>query len=198
MRIVGICGGSASGKTTLALQLQSILGSQNCSFISLDQYYRTFDPVEIERGKVNFDHPDSIEIELLAQHLNVLQQGHRVDTPMYDYTHHRRTAEKIIVLPTEVIIVEGLFLFNQTMLNPFFYRRIFLDIAADIRLIRRIRRDTLERGRTIDSVLAQYESDVRPMYQKYIQPNAALADICLNENPTEARVEKLPSSFINK
>jgi len=181
--IIGMAGGSGSGKTTIAEAVVSAVGDDLVALIQHDQYYR--DQAEIpfeERTKVNFDHPDSLETDLLARHIQELRAGGSIQRPVYDFsTHTRRTDETIRVDAERVIIIEGILVLAEPELRELMDLRIYVDTAADLRLMRRLRRDIIERGRTVDSVLTQYLRTVRPMHLQFVEPSKRYADLIVPE-----------------
>ncbi len=180
--IIGVAGGTGSGKTTVSNSILERVGSDQISYIQHDHYYRDRShlPPE-ERGKVNFDHPDSLENELLARHLKMLKEGQAVEVPQYDFTTHIRKPETTRVEPRRVILVEGILIFAVKALRDLMDIKVFVDTDADIRLIRRIRRDMTERGRTLESVIRQYTESVRPMHLEFVEPSKRYADIIIPE-----------------
>jgi len=180
--IIGVAGGTGSGKTTVSNSILERVGSDQISYIQHDHYYRDRShlPPE-ERGKINFDHPDSLENELLARHLKMLKEGQAVELPQYDFTTHIRKPETTRVEPRRVILVEGILIFAVKALRDLMDIKVFVDTDADIRLIRRIRRDMTERGRTLESVIRQYTESVRPMHLEFVEPSKRYADIIIPE-----------------
>lgn len=180
--VIGIAGGTGSGKTTVARAIVSRVGEERIAFLSHDAYYRDFVdlPKTILDGK-NFDHPDSLETELLVRHLKALRQGMVVETPVYDFKVHRRASETRRVEPRKVILVDGILIYVEPELRKLFDVKIFVDTDADIRLIRRIKRDIAERGRTLENVVAQYEATVRPMHLEFVEPSKRYADLIVPE-----------------
>ncbi len=176
--IIGISGASASGKSLLANTIVNELGSDRVVVISEDSYYKDLHhlPVE-ERAKTNFDHPDALDHELLIQHLKSLQQGKTVEIPRYDFSLHQRRKETRTIGKHRIIVLEGILLFIDPMLRSIMDIRIFMDTALDICLVRRLKRDLLERGRSLESILEQYQSTVRPMYLQFIEPSKRYADV---------------------
>ena len=162
--VIGIAGGSGSGKTTLMRNLTEGFGD-NITVLSHDNYYRAHDDLPFEqRSKLNYDHPDAFETDLMIEHLKQLKQGNAIQCPVYDYTIHNRTEETITVEPKRVIIVEGILIFENKALCDLMDIKIFVDTDADVRLIRRIKRDVAKRGRSLESVLNQYMSTVKPIH----------------------------------
>jgi len=180
--IIGVAGGTGSGKTTVSNSILERVGSDQISYIQHDHYYRDrSDLPPGERGKINFDHPDSLENELLARHLKMLKEGQAVEVPQYDFTTHVRKPETTRVEPRRVILVEGILIFALKALRDLMDIKVFVDTDADIRLIRRIRRDMTERGRTLESVIRQYTESVRPMHLEFVEPSKRYADIIIPE-----------------
>ena len=176
--LIGVAGGSNSGKTTIATRLAELMGTERLSLIKLDSYYveRSSEPVE-ERAKANYDHPDAFDWELLNDHLAALTAGASVDVPVYDYAIHDRSDRFQRVGATRVVVVEGILVLWEPRLRDRFDLKIYVDTPADERLIRRLRRDVAERGRTPDSILAQYEATVRPSHERFIEPSKRHADV---------------------
>lgn len=176
--IIGISGASASGKSLLANTIVNELGSEQVAVISEDSYYKDNShlPPE-ERLHINYDHPDAFEHSLLCEHLRKLQAGESVDIPLYDHQEHTRKKETRHLGPHAIIVLEGILLFVDSELRELMDIRIYMDTPLDICLIRRLKRDVVERKRSFDSVLAQYESTVRPMYLQFIEPSKRYADI---------------------
>lgn len=176
--IIGISGASASGKSLLANTIVNELGSADVIVISEDSYYKDQRETPFEqRAKTNFDHPDSLDHALLCEHLIALQRGETVEIPIYDHSQHMRLQETQRVGQHKIIVLEGILLFVDPMLRQVMDTRIFMDTPLDICLIRRMLRDIAERGRTLESVIEQYEKTVRPMYQQFIEPSKRYADI---------------------
>jgi len=176
--VVGIAGGSASGKTTLARAIIQKLGAEHVSFVTHDSYYKDLSHLSMEERKsVNFDHPDSLETSLLVEHILELKRGKQVDVPIYDFGNHMRTSETDCVSARRIIIIDGILIFSEPELMKLMDMKIFVDTEDDIRLIRRINRDIKERQRTVESVIEQYQNTVRPMHQLYVEPSKRGADI---------------------
>lgn len=175
--IIGIAGGSGSGKTTVVKRIMGYLTDKEVSVISQDQYYRdNSDIPESERQSVNFDHPEAIEFELLVSHLRQIRAGHTIEEPIYDYISSTRQPETITVKPRHVVIVEGILLFTDPQVRELCNIKVFVDADSDDRLTRIIRRDMVERGRTIDEILNRYEL-VKAMHDMFIEPTKKFADI---------------------
>jgi len=180
--IIGIAGGTGSGKTTIANVILARVGAEHIAFLPHDAYYKDIhDLPRAQRDLINFDHPESLETKLLVEHLRVLKQGTAVETPIYDFTKHARTEESHRVEPQTVILVEGILVFAEPELREIFDVKIFVDTPPDIRFIRRLQRDILERGRTVDSVIQQYETTVRPMHLEFVEPSKRHADVIIPE-----------------
>ena len=179
--VIGIAGGSGSGKTTLMKNLTNGFG-EDITVLSHDNYYRAHDDLPFEqRSKLNYDHPDAFETDLMIEHLKELKQGRTIECPVYDYTIHNRTEETVTVVPKPVIIVEGILIFENKALCDLMDVKIFVDTDADIRLIRRIRRDVAKRGRSLESVLNQYQTTVKPMHEQFVEPSKKNADLIVLE-----------------
>jgi uridine kinase len=180
--VVGIAGGTGSGKTTVAHKLASAMPEGRCVTIDHDAYYRDQSHLpEDERATINYDHPAALESNLLAEHLRELRAGKPVDVPIYDFATHTRRADKRRVQPAPVIIVEGILVFSDANLREQMDIKIFVDTDADIRLMRRIRRDLELRGRTFASIRDQYYATVRPMHLEYVEPTKRWADLIVPE-----------------
>ena len=179
--VIGIAGGTGSGKTTLMKNILEAFGNQVC-ILSHDNYYRRLDHLAMEdRVKVNYDEPAALETELMVTHLEALRSGFSIDCPVYDFSQHNRSAETLRIEPQRVIIVEGILIFENEALRDLMDIRIFVDTDADVRLCRRIARDVNERGRTLESVIAQYQTTVKPMHEKYVEPSKRHANIVVPE-----------------
>jgi uridine kinase len=179
--VVGIAGGTGSGKTTVAHKLAASMPGR-CVILDHDAYYRDQSHLSpAERAHINYDHPASLESSLLVEHLRALRAGNPVDVPIYDYANHARSAQTRRVEPARVIIVEGILVFTEAALREQMDVKIFVDTDADIRLMRRIRRDLEHRGRTFNSVRDQYYTTVRPMHLEYVEPSKRWADLIVPE-----------------
>ncbi len=180
--VVGIAGGTGSGKTTLAGVLLDDIGRDKIAYLPHDAYYRDQKNMPLEkRAKVNYDHPDSLETELLIEQINQLKEGQAVEMPVYDFTTHSRKEETVHVEPKPVILVEGILVFVEEELRRLFDVKIYVDTDADIRFIRRLRRDIEERGRTMNSVVDQYLRTVRPMHLEFVEKSKRYADVIVPE-----------------
>jgi uridine kinase len=176
--IIGISGASASGKSLLANTIVNELGSDQVVVIPEDAYYKDQQPIPFEeRAKINYDHPNSFDHELMQKHLLLLQSGQSVETPIYNFSMHLREKITRTIGQYTIIVLEGILLFGDQSLRELMDIRIFMETAPDICLIRRLRRDIKERGRSLDAVLKQYEETVRPMYSQFIEPSKRYADI---------------------
>jgi uridine kinase len=176
--IIGISGASASGKSLLANTIVNELGSDQVVIISEDSYYKDHSDIPFEeRAKVNYDHPESFDHGLLFQHLNELQQGNSVEIPIYNHSQHIREKQTRPIGKHTIIVLEGILLFVEPKLRELMDIRIYMETSLDICLIRRLKRDIKERGRSLDSVLKQYEDTVRPMYMQFIDPSKRYADL---------------------
>ncbi len=180
--LIGVAGGSNSGKTTIAERLADTIGGDQLSLIRLDSYYvdELDKPIEV-RAATNYDHPDAFDWELLNDHLAALALGASVEIPIYDYTNYCRSSSTVIVPAARVIVVEGILVLWERRPRERFDLKIFIDTPADLRLIRRLRRDVAERGRTTDSVLDQYLETVRPSHERFIEPSKQFADVIIPE-----------------
>jgi len=178
--IIGVAGGTGSGKTTVSQEILRRVGAQRIVFIQHDSYYRDQSHLRLEaRAKQNYDHPDSLESDLLVAHLQQLQAGRAVDIPVYDFTQHTRLSDTHHVEPKRVILVEGILIFAELALREMFDVKIYVDTDADVRFIRRLRRDIAERGRTVESVIEQYVNTVRPMHLEFVEPSKRYADVII-------------------
>jgi uridine kinase len=178
--IVGIAGGSGSGKTTLANSIIQRLGTEFIDYLPYDAYYRDLSNLSADqRDRINFDHPDSLETELLVRHIHQLISGESIDLPIYDFATHLRNKNSIQIQPKPIILVDGILIFYKPDLRGIFDLKLFVDSDADIRFIRRLQRDICERGRSIDSVIHQYLTTVRPMHEKFVEPTKQYADIII-------------------
>lgn len=178
--LVGIAGASASGKSLLANTLVEELQSEHLCVISEDSYYKDQSHLSMEeRVRTNYDHPESMDHDLMLAHMNMLKEGQAVDVPMYDYTEHNRKKECRHVLPARVVLIEGILLFTRPEIREAFDLRFYMDTPLDICLIRRLKRDIVERGRDVDSVIKQYLETVRPMFLQFIEPARQHADLII-------------------
>ena len=179
--VVGIAGGSGSGKTTLSNNLVGRFGDQ-VSIVHHDNYYRAHDDLTYEeRTKLNYDCPEAFETEMMVEHLQLLRQGRSVHCPVYDFTVHNRSGETVVIEPRPVILVEGILIFAEKDLRDLMDIRVFVDTDADVRLARRVLRDVEERGRTVRSIVDQWQNTVKPMHEMYVEPSKKNADIIVPE-----------------
>jgi len=180
--VIGVCGGTGSGKTTVVQVILERVGAERIAYIQHDSYYRDQSHLPLEeRARVNYDHPDSLETELLVKHVRQLLAGQAVEVPIYDFTTHTRTRRTHRVEPRRVILVEGILIFAEPELRDLMDVKIYVDTDADIRFIRRLQRDIAERGRTMESVIEQYLSTVRPMHLEFVEPSKRYADVIIPE-----------------
>ena len=180
--IVGVAGGTGSGKTTVSEAILDRVGRDRIAYLQHDSYYRDRSDLPLEeRARANFDHPDALESALLAQHLASLKAGHTVEVPIYDFTTHTRETRTISVAPRKVILVEGILIFAERALRELMDVKVFVDTDADLRFIRRLQRDITERGRTVESVIRQYTETVRPMHLEFVEPSKRYADVIVPE-----------------
>jgi uridine kinase len=180
--VIGIAGGSGSGKTTVAQTILQRVGPDRISFLQHDAYYKDLSGLPpTQRAEVNFDHPNSLETELLARHIRQLRDGQPVEVPIYDFSTHSRTNRTYTVQPRGVVLVEGILIFAEPILREMFDVKIFVDTDSDLRLIRRLQRDISERGRTTESVIKQYLSTVRPMHMEFVETSKRYADVIIPE-----------------
>ena len=196
--VIGIAGGSGSGKTTLAREIERRLG-QRVIMLSHDAYYRRHDDIPFhEREKLNYDHPDALETELLIDHIRQLKEGRAIDCPVYDFANHNRSDATLTIQPRRVIVVEGILIFHSKELRDLMDLRIFVDTDADVRLCRRIQRDVHDRGRTVESVLTQYEDTVRPMHLKFVEPTKKYASFILPNGGKDKAVQNMLINHITQ
>ncbi len=178
--IIGVAGGSGSGKTTVVSHIIDRVGPENLVLIQHDSYYRDLKHLEFEdRAKQNFDHPSSLETELMVRHIEALSKGYSIEVPLYDFKNHVRRDETISLAPKPVILIDGILIFFEKELRNLMHLKLFVDTDADVRLIRRMRRDIIERQRTVESVLDQYERFVRMMHLEFVEPTKRYADIII-------------------
>ena len=180
--VIGVAGGSGSGKTTVARNILEIAGRERVAHLLHDHYYKDLAQLSLdERAKVNFDHPDSLDNELFIEHLRALREWRPVECPLYDFKTHRRLDETVTIMPRQVVLVEGILIFADPRLRDLMDLRVFVDTDSDLRILRRIQRDVAERGRTIESVMQQYLETVRPMYNEFVAPSKKFANIVIPE-----------------
>ena len=180
--VIGIAGGTGSGKTTVANVIVEQVGADQITYLPHDAYYKDLANLpEAQRAEINFDHPNSLETSLLIEHIQQLKRHQPIHLPIYDFRTHSRTHETRLIQPKPIIIVEGILIFAEAELRPLFDIKIFVDTDADIRFIRRLQRDISERGRSTDSVIHQYLSTVRPMHLEFVEPSKRYADVIIPE-----------------
>jgi len=201
--LVGIAGGSGAGKTTLVNVISEKLkawASIEATIVNHDSYYKEYSHLsKTEKDKLNFDHPNSLDNHLFVEHLALLKQGQSVLAPVYDFATHSRLTNTIIIKPSSVILVDGILLLVEPKIREILDIKIFLDTPADIRILRRLHRDINERGRTVESVINQYLTTVRPMHEQFVEPSKQYADLILfGENWSESQLETVINLILNK
>ncbi|HYE13786.1 MAG TPA: uridine kinase [Pyrinomonadaceae bacterium] len=180
--IIGICGGTGSGKTTVANRILESVSKDEVVFLQQDSYYRNLDQMPLDyRRKINFDHPDALDNELLIEHLQALKRGEPAELPIYDFRTHTRLPRTLHMEPRPIIIIEGILIFADQRLLDEMDVKVYVDTPDDIRFIRRLRRDIAERGRTVESVIEQYLATVRPMHMQFVEPSKRYADVIIPE-----------------
>ena len=195
--LIGIAGGSGSGKTTLANNLVNYFGENEVSILRHDNYYKRHDEMSYEeRSRLNYDHPDAFDTELLCDHIRQLKAGRRIEMPVYDYSVHNRSDKTTPVLPNPVIILEGILIFAEPELVDLMDFRIFVDTDADERILRRIKRDVNERGRSLESVMRQYRETVKPMHDQFVEPSKRKANIIIPEGGRNQAAMQMVVDFI--
>lgn len=178
--VIGICGGTGSGKTTLTERIRAALPRRDVVVLQQDHYYKEVRNLHLKkRARQNYDHPDSVDMPLLIEHVRQLRAGRSIDRPTYDFVHHRRDTRLFRVRPRPTVIIEGILVFQNKVLRDLMDIKVFVDADADVRFIRRLLRDVRERGRTVDSVVEQYLATVRPMHAEFIEPTRHYADIVI-------------------
>jgi len=199
MLVIGIAGGTGSGKTTVVNQILKEFADNEVAVISQDSYYKDNKHLSLdERKKVNFDHPRAIDFELLIQHLEELRKGNTIEQPVYSFVQHTRTADTIKTHPRKVMIVEGILIFNDQKLRDLFDVKIYVHADSDERLIRRVRRDVSERGRTVDEVLNRYQTTLKPMHEQFIEPTKNYADLIIpNDRRNKVAIDVIISLIRN-
>ena len=180
--IIGISGGTGSGKTTVARRILENVSDEYITFLQQDSYYRNLGDMPLElRRAINFDHPDALDNELFVNHVRALRAGEAIAMPVYDFAHHMRKTETVHLEPKPVIIIEGILVFVDAALREQMDVKIFVDTDDDLRFIRRLQRDVTERGRTVESVIKQYLETVRPMHEQFVEPSKRYADVIIPE-----------------
>jgi uridine kinase len=192
--VIGVAGGSGSGKTTVVRQIVQCLGPDQVTVLHHDSYYRDAGHLPLEqRQQINYDHPDSLETELLIHHVEELRAGNGIDRPVYDFAEHLRTAGTIRIEPKPVVLIEGILVLAEPELRKVMDLKIYIDTDADLRVLRRLGRDLIERGRTVESVTKQYLATVRPMHLQFVEPSKRYADIIVPEGYNEGAVGTVTS-----
>ena len=196
--VIGIAGGSGSGKTTLTNQIAAQFMEQ-VTIIKHDNYYKAHDDMDYEeRSRLNYDHPNAFDTELMIEHLKALKRGESIECPIYDYTIHHRSNDTIKITPNKVIIVEGILIFENQELCDQMDIRIYVDTDADIRIIRRIQRDVMERARSLESVINQYITTVKPMHEQFVEPSKKHANVIVPEGGyNQAAMEMIQNHIKN-
>ena len=199
MLIIGIAGGTGSGKTTVVNQIVKAFENDDVGIISQDAYYKDNKHLSLEeRAKINFDHPRAIDFDLMYEHLSKLKKGETIEQPVYSFVQHTRTGDTILTHPRKVMIVEGILIFNDKRLLDLFDVKIYVHADSDERLIRRVRRDVRERGRTVDEVLNRYQTTLKPMHEQFIEPTKAYADLIIpNDRRNHVAIDVIISLIKN-
>ncbi|PVW14622.1 uridine kinase [Marixanthomonas spongiae] len=199
MLIIGIAGGTGSGKTTVVQQIVEELPADEVCIISQDSYYKDTSHLSYEeRIKINFDHPQAIDFDLLVHHLKELKKGNPFEQPVYSFVEHNRTAETVTTHPRKVVIVEGILILTHPEIRQLFDIKIFVHADSDERLIRRLKRDIAERGRDLDEVLTRYQNTLKPMHLQFIEPTKEFADIIIPTNKYNTVAVNVIRSIINQ
>jgi uridine kinase len=178
--VIGVAGGSGSGKTTVVRRIVDSLGLEQVTWLDHDRYYRDRNDLRLEeRAALNYDHPDALETDLMVDHVRALKAGRAIEAPQYDFTRHARLAQTDEFLPRRALIVEGILVFTDAALRDLMDLKVFVDTDSDTRFIRRLQRDVAERGRTMESVIDQYQSTVKPMHLEFVEPSKRYADVII-------------------
>lgn len=197
--IIGIAGGTSSGKTTVAKEIIKKIGNNNVTYINHDNYYKDLSHLSSEdRAKINFDHPNSLDTKTLFNDIQKIINKQEVNIPIYDFITHTRKKNTNFIIPKNIIILEGILIFNELNIRNFIDIKIFVDTPSDERLIRRIQRDIDERGRTLKNVIFQYKETVKPMHQQFIEPTKNYADFIIPNGYNSAVVDLVVDSLVNK
>ena len=193
---IGIAGGTGSGKSTFTNRLKETFGDK-VSVVYYDNYYRRRDDLPFEeRKKINYDHPDAFETDLLIRHIQALRDGQEVECPVYDYTVHNRSSETVVIRPADVILVEGLIVLHKEELRNLLDIKVYVEADADERILRRVIRDVKERGRDVEGIARQYLTTVKPMHYLYVEPTRAMADIVINSGMNDVAFDLIKSKII--
>jgi uridine kinase len=197
--VIGVAGGTGAGKTTVTRAIAAAVGRERVAELAEDAYYREYRHLaEAERTAINWDHPDAIEVDLLLDHIHKLRAGQAVERPIYDFAAYARAAQTVPIGPKPVLIVEGILIFVDPRLRALFDVKVFVDTDADLRFIRRLRRDVAERGRTVESVVTQYLATVRPMHLAFVEATKRYADIIVPEGgENQVAIELLRSAILH-
>jgi uridine kinase len=179
---IAVAGGTGSGKTTISQAILKRVGSENIAYLPHDAYYKDLGNIPLaDRGLLNYDHPDALDTPMMREHILKLQKLERVEIPVYDYTQHRRTEQATVIEPQPIIMIEGILVLAEPSLRPLYDVKIYVDADPDIRFIRRLKRDIVERGRSVESVIGQYMATVRPMHLEFVEPSKRYADVIIPE-----------------
>lgn len=199
MLIIGIAGGTGSGKTTVVNQIAEELPKRDLGIISQDSYYNDTSDLSYEqREKINFDHPSSIDFQLLAKHIKALKRGDAIQQPVYSFANHNRTGETITVNPTRVMLVEGILVLSNAEIRELFDIKIYVHTDSDERLIRRLKRDTTQRGRDLEEVLNRYQNTLKPMHEQFVEPSKEFADIIIPNNKHNTVAVNVVRALLNQ
>lgn len=197
--VIGVAGGSGSGKTTVVNHIINTVGDENLVLLQHDSYYRDLKHIPFEeRVKQNFDHPSSLETELLVRHIHALLKGYSIEVPIYDFKNHVRHEKSSIYTPKPIILVDGILIFYERELRDLMDIKIFVDTDDDLRLLRRLKRDINERNRSVESVLNQYEKFVRPMHLEFVEPSKRYADIMIPHGGENKAALEIVNAFISE
>ena len=198
--IIGIAGGTGSGKSTFARKVADALDASSVSFIDMDAYYHSYTQLSLdERRRINWDHPNSVDWDLLLAHLHALASGRDIEKPVYDFVEHLRRAETVRLRAAEVVVIDGILLFTDARVRQLCDVKVFVDADADIRLIRRLRRDIVERGRPLDEIVEQYLTTVQPMHLEFVEPSKRYADVIVPRGGhNEVAIEMIVAKIRNR
>jgi uridine kinase len=198
--IIGVAGGTGSGKSTFARKVANALDASSVAFIDMDAYYNHYDTLSLdERRRINWDHPNSVDWDLLLSHLQALADGRDIEKPVYDFVEHLRRPERAKLRAAEVVVIDGILLFTDARVRDLCDVKVFVDADADIRLIRRLRRDILERGRPLDEIVEQYLTTVQPMHLEFVEPSKRYADVIVPRGGhNEVAIEMIVAKIRNR